>query len=226
MRIPSRTDQQKSVARTKCGNLYKRNRNISWVFDDESYFTFSHSTISGNNIYYTSDIAATPASVKFNPIKKFEPKLLVWICVSDKGISAPIFRKSGMAVNKAVYMEFIRHGVMPFLQKHHSDGNYKFWADLASSHYANNVVNYYRAQNIKFVEKFEDPANVPEVRAIEDFWSISKSKVYEKGWDLDSLKNRIRLSLRNMDLNLVQRLLASTSSRLNNIHLKDVIENR
>jgi len=26
---------------------------------------------------------------------------------------------------------------------------------------------------------FENPANVPEVRAIEDFWSFLKGKVYE-----------------------------------------------
>ena len=143
------------VARAKCGNLYKKNLNISWVLDDESYFTLGHSTINGNNTFYTTDIAATPSSVKFNPVKKFEPKLLVWLCMSDKGISAPIFWKSGMAVNKRVYMECIKHGVLPFIRKHHSDGNYKFWLDLASSHYANDVIDYFRAQKIKFVEKLE-----------------------------------------------------------------------
>ena len=153
MRIPSRTDQQKIVSRAKCGNLYRKNRNISWVLDDESYFTLGHSTIHGNNIVYTSDIAATSASVKYIPVKKFERKMLVWICISDKGVSAPIFRQSGMAVNQMVYMECIKHGVIPFIQQHHSDGNYKFWPDLASSHYANNVVAYYRAHKIKFVGK-------------------------------------------------------------------------
>ena len=45
MRILSRTDQQKMVARAKCGNLYRKNHNISWVLDDESYFILGHSTI-------------------------------------------------------------------------------------------------------------------------------------------------------------------------------------
>ena len=92
MKISSRTDQQKMVARAKCGNLYRKNHKISWVLDDESYFILGHSTINGNNLFYTIEIAATPACVKFNPVKKFEPKLLVWLCISDKGISAPIFR--------------------------------------------------------------------------------------------------------------------------------------
>ena len=229
MRIPSRTEQQKTVARAKCGNLYLKNQGISWVLDDESYFTLSHSTINGNDIFYSSNSAETPASVKYTPLKKFEPKLLVWVCVSEKGISAPIFRQSSMAVNKTVYKGFIKDGVLPFINKHHSDGNYKFWPDLASSHYATEVVEYYRAQKIKFVEKCENPANVPEVRAIEDFWSILKGKVYENGWkaeNLTLLKNRIRLYVRKMDPNLVHRLLAGTSARLNNVRNNDLIENR
>jgi len=34
-------------------------------------------------------------------------------------------------------------------------------------------------QIINFIEKIENPANLPEGRAIEDFWSILKAKVYE-----------------------------------------------
>ena len=89
-----------------------------------------------------------------------------------------------MAVNKTVYKGFIKDGVLPFINQHHSDGNYKFWPDLASSHYATEVVEYYRAQKIKFVEKCENYANLPEVRAIEDFL---KEKVYENGWKAENL---------------------------------------
>ena len=136
--------------------------------------------------------SATPASKKYTPVKKFEQKLLVWLIISERGISAPTIRKSGLAVNKTVYLDFIKRGVIPFIKKHHSDGNYKFWPDLASSHYANTVVNYLIDQNIEFVQKCENPANVPEVRPIEDFWSILKEKVYENGWrakNLDELRN-------------------------------------
>ena len=91
------------------------------------------------------------------------------------------------------------------------------------------MVEYYRAQKIKFVEKCENPANVPEVRAIEDFWSILKGKVLENGWkseNLTLLKKRIRLCVAKMDPNLVHRLLAGTSARLNNVRYYDLIENR
>ena len=72
-------------------------------------------------------------------------------------------------------------------------------------------MEYYRAQKIKFVENLENFINIMEVRAIEDFWSILKVKVYENEWvasDLNKLKNRMRLCLRNIDRNLVYKLLA------------------
>ena len=43
MDIPARTEQQKKVKRAygKCGNLHLKNPNISWILDDEAYFTLS-----------------------------------------------------------------------------------------------------------------------------------------------------------------------------------------
>ena len=79
-------------------------------------------------------------------------------------------------------MDIIKRGLVPFIEKHNSDGKYKFWPDLASSHYAKIVVDYFRAKRISFVQKIENPANVPEARPIEDFWSILKDNVYENGW--------------------------------------------
>jgi len=209
MRIPSRTEKQKIAARAKCGNLYLKNPNISWVLDDESYFTLRHSTVNGNGTFYSSEISKTPASVKYNPLKKFEPKLLVCLCISD-----PIFRQSGMAVNINIYIDFIKKCLLSksiTLMKNISFGR--------SSHYATEVVNFYRDKKIKFVEKHENTANVP-------MWSILKAKVYEKGFDLAQLKCRIRYCLRKMDLNLVYRLLAGTSARLNRVRMYGLIKDQ
>ena len=107
--------------------------------------------------------------VKYNEVSKYKKKLLIWICISELGVSAPIFRESGMAVNADVYLDIIKRGLVPFIGKYHLNDDYKFWPDLASSHYANKVVDYYRAQNIDFVEKSENPSKVPEARPIEDF---------------------------------------------------------
>ena len=146
-----------------------------------------------------------------------ESKLLVWICIYDKGISPPIFQKSGLAVNKSVYLDKVKRGLVIFIEKHHSDGKYKFSPDLASSHYAKVEVYYFRAKKINLVQKIDNPAQVQEARPIEDFWSILKGYVFENDWrakNLDELKNKIRLCIRNLDPALVQRLMATSSRRL------------
>ena len=59
-------------------------------------------------------------------------------------------------------------------------------------------------------KKSQNPANVPEARPIEDFWSILKGEVYKGGWetdDFDVLKKKIRLCLRKMDQISYQTLL-------------------
>ncbi|RNA14451.1 glucosylceramidase 4 [Brachionus plicatilis] len=186
-----------------------------------------------------------PNSLSF---MKFEQKLPVWLVISERGISAQIIRKSGLAVKQTVYLDFIKRGVI-LLGLGHTENYYTiysilealhksfalsirilkgrliywllykyffkiesictFWPDLASSHYDNTVVNYLIDQNIKFVRKCENPANLPEVRPFEDFWFILKGKVYENGWrekNLDELRYKIRHCTRNLDQNLVQDL--------------------
>jgi len=71
------------------------------VLDDESYFTFSHHELSGNDGFYTDDIKVTPNNVKFSGKEKFEPKVLVWCAISSKGISTPLIRPNkSKAINQ------------------------------------------------------------------------------------------------------------------------------
>ncbi len=106
---------------------------------------------------------------------------------------------------------------MPFIKKH---SNYIFWPDLASSHYANSVLNYLRKQKINFVEKTENPANVPEARPIEDFWADLKREVYKKNWsaqNITKLKRRICYCLKKMDLKKIQERASEVHKRLDSI---------
>ena len=60
--------------------------------------------------------------------------------------------------------------LVPFIKKYHSDGKYVFWPDLASPRYAYSVTDWLEEQNMPFVPKHMNPANLPEARPIEDFW--------------------------------------------------------
>jgi len=107
----------------------------------------------------------------------------------------------GAAVNQYVYLDFIKERLLPFINEHHSDGEYVFWPDLASDYYAKNVTTYFEANNINYVKRRDNPPNVPEVRPIEDFWSILKGMVYNGNWhaeNINQLKNRIRYNTLNI----------------------------
>lgn len=229
-KIPARTEFQKNEAKKRCGRLYLKFLNSICVMDDESYFTLSNSNVNSNAGFYSSNVASTSVNVKYWTKTKFEKKLLVYIAFSEKGISKPFFLPSGLAVNQKVYKEdCLQKILIPFLKEYHSDNNYLFWPDLASAHYAKSVVEFYEEQKVNFVEKQDNPANLPECRPIEDFWGILKGLVYKRNWsaeNINQLKQRIVYCLKNVDINLIQNLARSVTSRLDNVRRNGVIENQ
>ena len=63
------------------------------VWYDESYFTFLHHELSGNNVYHTDNFETTRDNVKYDGKTKCEPKVLVWLAISSKGTSTPVIRR-------------------------------------------------------------------------------------------------------------------------------------
>ena len=64
---------------------------ISIIIDDEKYFEYGCDEIPGNAGYYTADNSTVPADVKYKAEEKYPPKILVWIAISDRSISEPLF---------------------------------------------------------------------------------------------------------------------------------------
>lgn len=228
IKIPKRTEQQQAVAQTKCSRLMQRLKNRNCVMDDESYFTLAHSSINGNARFSSSDVNKTPATVKYKPTEKFQKKLLVWIAISPNGMSEPFFVPSGLAINQHIYLkDCINARLMPFIKQHHSDGNYLFWPDLASSHYAKSVIEYLDQENVNYVERHENPANLPECRPIENFWGILKGLVYKNNWqaeNIEKLRSRIKRCIKNIDPELIQSLARSIPSLVDKVRRNGVIE--
>ena len=102
---------------------------------------------------------------------------------------------------------------MPFIKKHHPEGNFVFWPDLASAHYAKSVTSYLISKNITFVQKADNPPAVPELRPVKNFWSILKGMVYKNNWQatsVDELKQRIKYCLKKVGANLYRICVPST----------------
>ena len=45
---------------------------------------------------------------------------------------------------------------------------------------------------IHYVDKVDNPANLPEVRPKEDFWSRLKAKVYENHWEAKTQSRNVK----------------------------------
>jgi|LakMenE18May11ns_1017448.scaffolds.fasta_scaffold9790835_1 hypothetical protein len=223
---PLMTEAQKLAAGPKCRQILANFRNHEFVLDDECYMTKSNSTLAGNDLFYTDDPESTPESVKHKHVAKFEEKVLVYVAISPRGISQPIFFRSGLAVNQFVYRdECLKGSLIPFLRKHHSKGGYVFWPDLASAHYAKTVQDYLHSENVIFIPKSMNPANIPKARPIEDFWGILKQKVYENDWaaeNIDQLIARIRWALPKIDKTTFMRLSEGVADRLRIVGRKGV----
>jgi transposase len=218
---PNTTAKQKEQNRSKCRRILEDFKNFDFLIDDESYFTLTHSALPGNSGFYSSDKNLTPPKSKYKYQDKYPTKILVWLCISPRGVSTPFFVPSGQAVNQFVYLDGpIKKHLVPFINKYYPSGKYVFWPDLANAHYANSVLNYLKDKNIPVVPKKINPANVPKARPIEDFWANLKAKVYEGDWTaktLEELKRRIKYCLGKMEMNAVQKLAGRVRNRLDQI---------
>lgn len=193
----------------------------SVVIDDEKYFTLSNSTIAGNRGYWMDNKANTSDEVRFAQKAKFEPKVLVWLAISEHGMSRPFIQATVNAINAQRYINnCLRPRLLPFVQKHHADGNYIFWPDMASAHYAGMTLDWLETNNIPFVRKQDNPPSVPQARPIENFWGDLSSKVYAGGWSAKTkqqLINRIKRKLKECDVDQLQSHFRGLRGKLRNI---------
>jgi hypothetical protein len=220
-RSPDYTEEQISTVKSNCRWMVKNYRKKSFLLDDEKYFTLSAPQMPGNDIYYAADPSTTPPQVKYKFKKKFESKVMLYIVVSNKGVSSPYFLKSGLAVNQNVYQnQCLAKYLLPFINKHHKNDDYIFWPDKASSHYAKKTVEYLESKNVPFVPKDRNPTNLPQCRPIEDFFGELAQAVYRGGWrakTIPQLKNRIKYCLRKMDTKGVQRACDKIPTKLRHV---------
>jgi len=127
IKIPARTETQKSNARKLSGRIYRNYLNHDWILDDESYFTLDNSDINGNDNFYSSNVSATPNDVKYNPNQKFPPKLLVCIAIGSQYMRQIYIAPSKLAITGVINKnECFRKKLVPFINKHFKNKPYVF----------------------------------------------------------------------------------------------------
>ncbi len=222
-RVPKYTDKQLQEVPTRARRLYRMlsKNDFELVMDDEKYFSFADQSVPINRGFYSSDKTVTPPEVKFKRTQKYEPKVLIWIAISEKGVSSPFFAKQKQAINEEVYLnECIIKRLMPFIDTFHEKEKVLFWPDLAPSHYSNSVTRYLDQNGVQFVARDFNPQNCPQSRPIETLWAILKNIVYDQGWEaknIDQLQRRIRTKMKEIDMKVVQTMFSDIRKQLRKI---------
>ena len=191
------------------------------IYDDEAYFGLFNENHSGEMWYHSSDKSKVDPKVKFRLVEKFPTKMMIWLAISKKGISKPYFHEKKNALDGKTYgKECIEKKLIPFIQKNYPKGRYLFWPDGARCHYAKDVLAILRAHGVegnKFIEKDENPPNMPQIRPIEKFWYQLRCRVYENGWeanDLIELRKRIESKLKTFSLSDIKRLFRNNNEKI------------
>lgn len=209
-----RERQTERLNKATKGVLRPRN-GLDVVMDDESYFPFAYFA---DQEYYFEGRKEVSRDVKFKQKEKYVPKVLVWIAISSKGRSVAFVAPSRMNINAEVYQnECIRQRLLPFVQEMYPNGDYIFWPDLASSHYAKKTLETLNELGIPVVPKDQNLPAAPEIRPIERFWRHLKVKVYKDGWEAQNVQqiiDRILEKLETFDVQYFHDLMRSVKSKV------------
>jgi hypothetical protein len=121
---PKTTPRQQSVIRARLKlltqNFFSAKSIYKCVMDDESYFMVDGSEWQQQSYYESEDHPATE-DLKFIRKTKFPAKVLLWLVVTESGISEPVSFKAGLAVKKEVYISKSLPVLHKFIQKHHKN---------------------------------------------------------------------------------------------------------
>ena len=130
-------------------------------------------------------------------------KLLMWIAVSDPGMSEPFFRTfKAVTINTSIYInKCLEKRLLPFIHKYHGDCNYLFWPYLASSHYSKDSLNW-MDESIMSIRNPTHQMNFKHdrQRTFEDIWLKRFTK--ENGKKV--LIDRIKLKLKEINQSLMK----------------------
>lgn len=213
------SEDQEKRSKKNCGKLYRKLLNgCDLIIDDEKYFTLGGDNVCGNRYFYSTNPGRTPASIKYQRKKKFQPKVMIWMAMSAKGVSSVYVHRGKQAVRQDTYLEqCINNRLLPFIEQYHHNTNILFWPDLASSHYSNAVQQRLHEKNIPFVARQDNPPNVPQARPIETVWTLLERRVYENNWEaknLDVLCRRIKEKVKELDRKMLQDMIEGVRKKL------------
>lgn len=176
--VPRREDKQQITAKLRSRKLYHLlvdKKDSCLVMDDETYVKANFKSLPGNQYYSGSDKASVDMKFKIIQHEKFPKKFMVWQAICQCGARCAPYITQGTIASENYITECLQKRLLPFLRQHRR--NTLFWPDLASCHYSKLTTAWYESNKVNYVPKTYNPPNCPELRPIERYWAIMKSKL-------------------------------------------------
>ena len=122
------SEEQQRQAQKICGKVYRKLlNNYDLIIDDEKSFKSAGNNALGNRYFYSAASSAAPPNSRFQQKTKFEPKVMVLMVISAKGVSNAYFHRGKQALDQKIYLkECINRRLLPFVEKYHSNGDFSF----------------------------------------------------------------------------------------------------
>lgn len=212
--LSKRSDRLLATCRQRCGMIYEKFLKHDWILDNKCVFTYRCNQGSKFRTYYTFEGDTRPPPVIYE--EDLLPRLFVWIAFSNQGISEPFIMATDSKFDTRLYYEkCLRARLLPFIKENHDLNQSVLWTDAGSVTSNKRVFDCLESENIKFVNKDENPGN--RVRCCSYFWTLLKNAVYEDNWvanDDEELENRIRECLEKLNMNSIIRIANDTENRI------------
>ncbi|XP_053205949.1 uncharacterized protein LOC128390280 [Panonychus citri] len=145
---------------------------------------------------------------------------MVWIGMSARGLTQPIFVEPGAKINAQYYISAI---LTPFIDdlapQLYPEGGYIFHQDSAPSHSAKVTLDFLKSKNIKFIHPLEHTPTSHAAPCDFFLWGYLKSQLaHRKVETIEGLKNIIRDEVRKVPITMIQDALRSWPRRLREIY--------
>ena len=182
--VPKYVCNQKTRAKQGCRKIYEKlcgnGSETVLIIDDETYVIQDSSQSPTQKYYYAKTKGDVSHELRFKGKQKCPTKYLVWQAIDSNGNTSDPFISEG-TMNSEIYLnECLKKKLLPFIKKYHANRKILFWSDLSTSHYANIVLEWLNNEKIEYVEKKDNPPNVPQARPIEHFWALCKQEYAQR----------------------------------------------
>lgn len=217
-KIPNRNYKQNLSAHSRARKLYDQvmvQHKGCFILDDETYGKADFKQMPGNEHYSEREGRPVDEQYKRKKVDKFAKKYLIWQAICSCGKSSSIYVCKGTMKSDEYLRECLKKRFLKLYRDH--DIPPVFWPDLATIHYSRAVLEWFKANNIVYVEKEMNPPNCPQLRNIEKYWAKLKRIVKKKSTaakDLPTFKRKVNAAAKAIGPEGVQSLMATVKARV------------